>query len=174
MKGDGIQLFILGAGCSVGYGYPTAAGMVPALNQFAEGLGPEAERIRGVAKRTVDLMRELKVETIDELAHRLQEGHADDANLPPEERSRRRVRRIEEAKFAVSVLFHSLESNAAAGGLKSYHSLLHRLFPSDAGQHYQELLARSTARVFSFNYDRLFEIAFHPTLQSQFKLCVLL
>jgi hypothetical protein len=41
--------------------------MVPALTKFAEELGPDAERLRAVVNRTVALMHQLKVETIDEL-----------------------------------------------------------------------------------------------------------
>jgi hypothetical protein len=76
------------------------------------------------------------------------------------EQSKRRFRQIAEAKLAVAALFHSLESQAAASKLNSYHSFLHRIFPSQSGGDYQDLLARTPARVLSFNYDRLFEIAF--------------
>jgi hypothetical protein len=154
-------LFILGAGCSVDYGYPTAAAMVPALTHFADGLGTEAMRVRAAVRRTVELMCQLKVETIDELAYRLHHGCGDGDILAPVDQARLGARRMDDAKIAVAALFHSLEETAAASGLKSYHTFFHRIFPSRSGGTYKDLLATSAARVLSFNYDRLFEIAFH-------------
>jgi hypothetical protein len=155
---SGTQLFVLGAGCSMTSGYPSATTMLPGLKQFGDTLGDDAVQIRGCVTRTVDLMNRLRVETIDELAHRLHHGLADDTTGA--ESSRERYRRMTDAKVAVSAFFESLESSAAAKGLRSYHEFLHRLFPSESGRHYQDQLVRSTGRVLSFNYDRLFEIAF--------------
>lgn len=134
--------------------------MVPALCEFAEGLGMNAERLRGAVNRTVELMRQLKVETIDELAYRLHHCTAVDTSLSLSEQTKLRYRQMNEAKVSVAALFHSLESQAAASGLKSYHSFLHRIFPSVSGGNYLKQLECSPARVLSFNYDRLFEIAF--------------
>jgi len=134
--------------------------MVSALDRFAKSLADEStKQIRGCVERTSALMTRLSVDTIDELAHRLAQGRADESNNRLEA-LRQRYPRMAEAKLAVSALFLSLEKAAVAGGLTSYHSLLHRLFPSASGRHYQDRLKRCKANVFSFNYDRLFEISF--------------
>src|SRR5581483_3225313 len=165
----GGELFILGAGCSVNAGYPVARNMVNALEAYAKPLPAEAKQIRGCVERSVQLMKRLGVNSIDELAHRLAQGRADE-NINRSDAITQRYRRMAEAKLAVSALFLSLEQPAVATGLSSYHNFLHRLFPVTMGRHYQDRLAKATANVFSFNYDRLFEISFsrHFEVDSQF------
>jgi hypothetical protein len=160
MATGGIELFILGAGCSVAAGYPSATTMLSGLEAFGQTLNDEAERVRGCVERAVALMHRLNVPTIDELAHRLHHGRGDDPEIGSVEASQQRYKRIAEAKIAVSAYFESLEKGAASTGLPSYHNFFHRIIPSELGRHYQDQLARSKARILSFNYDRLFEIAF--------------
>ncbi len=154
------ELFILGAGCSVAAGYPLAATMLAGLAAFGKQLDENAGRVKGCVERTVALMQQLNVPTVDELAHRLHHGRGDDPHVKSVEAHQERYKRIAEAKIAVSAYFESLEKAAAKTGLPAYHSFFHRIFPSETGRHYQDQLTRSTANVFSFNYDRLFEIAF--------------
>src|SRR5262249_50633222 len=148
---DERPLFILGAGCSVDSGYPAASNMLSALEGFAKLLTDDSTRqIRGCVERTTQLMTRLSVDTIDELAHRLSQGRADESNQR-REAIKQRYGRMAEAKLAVSALFLSLERAAVTRGLRSYHNLLHRLFPSASGRHYQDRLTKCRANVFSFN-----------------------
>ena len=135
---DGIEIFILGAGCSVTAGYPSAATMLSGLEAFGQRLNGQAERVRGCVERTVALMHRLRVPTIDELAHRIHHGRGDDPNVGSVEAHQQRNKRIAEAKIAVSAYFESLESSAASTGLPSYHNFFHRVIPSELGRNYQD------------------------------------
>jgi hypothetical protein len=64
-----------------------------------------------------------------------------------------RARRVREAKIATTALFFQREKDAHAGGLSGYHGLLDRIFP-------EGLYRKTDAHVLSYNYDRMFEIAF--------------
>ena len=88
MATGGIELFILGAGCSVIAGYLTAATMLAGLEAFGTTLHDQAERVRGCVERTAALMHRLHVPTIDELAHRLHHGRGDDPGVGSVEASR--------------------------------------------------------------------------------------
>ena len=57
---------VLGAGCSVRYGYPLASGFVPELESFSHSLGDDAQQLKRCVDETVTLMRQESVQTIDD------------------------------------------------------------------------------------------------------------
>ena len=71
-------VYILGAGCSVKYGYPLAANFVPAFETFSGSLGEGAQKLKHAVDETVMLMREAKVQTVDELVFRIHNSALDD------------------------------------------------------------------------------------------------
>jgi hypothetical protein len=155
---EGTTVYILGAGCSVSAGYPLARDFVSGLEMFGSTLGEGCERLKRGIKETVDLMRRVNAETVDDLVSRIDKGAVDELGQPQWQQNSRRYYRILDAKIATTVFFLSKEEHARRTGLRNYHELIHSLFPK--GTNWIGALRNSRCRVLSFNYDRLFESAF--------------
>lgn len=154
----GTTLLILGAGCSVSSGYPLAAKMLEGLSQFGQGLGNDANRLRALVEKTLALVKHLAasgetVETLDTLAKLLHEGKAGGTTM------QERNRNVKDAKLAVTAYFLSLERAAIQKGLPGYRLLMNQVFGAYS-RWYTKALQESTYSVLTFNYDRLFELAF--------------
>lgn len=155
-------LIILGAGCSLKR-YPLAKDMVTHLKQFAENLGEEAPRLRKLVLQTVDIFERLRAkgtaaQTLDDLARLVHNGHLADNDVGTNQMRNHRL--VEDAKLAVAALFLSKEADALADGLAGYRSLMNRIFSSGFGSDRRTVLKNTPYRVLTFNYDRLFELAF--------------
>src|SRR6266571_5011574 len=122
-------VYILGAGCSVKYGYPLAADFVPAFESFSRSLGGDAQKLKEAVDETVMLMREANVQTVDELVFRIHNRTLDDPRQQSTQAYGVRLRRILRAKIATVALFLALEQRAKAGTLDSYQRLILRMFP---------------------------------------------
>ncbi|MDB6067166.1 MAG: hypothetical protein JWR26_3374 [Pedosphaera sp.] len=151
-------LIILGAGCSVSSGYPVAAKMFEGLAQFGQGLGDDAKRLRGLVEKTLALVQQLRtngesVETLDTLAKMLHEGKAGGGTMQERNQS------VMDAKLAVSAFFLFLERVAIQKNLPGYRSLMDRVFGTNS-RWYTKAIQDSSYCVLTFNYDRLFELAF--------------
>jgi hypothetical protein len=153
----GGTVYILGAGCSVDCGYPLATGFINALSMFAQSLtSPECKRIKQAAENTAKLLTERGVSTIDSLVSSLTNerfglnfrSQVDEAALDE---------KIYDAKIATNALFLQLEPNALSR-LGRYERFLWKVFPGHG--HWQRELSKADTRVLTFNYDRLFEMAF--------------
>lgn len=160
-------LFILGAGCSIKHGYPSAIEMVEHLKLFCDTLD-KASRLYNLVEQTIDLFERLRAtgapaQTLDDLAWLVHQG-----KIPaPKGTSQddRDERLVDEAKTAVAALFLSKEADAVRGGLHAYRNLLRRVFASDYGTDYRAAMRNTPYRVLTFNYDRLFELAFRQHFQ---------
>src|ERR1035437_4022658 len=156
-------LIILGAGCSLQSGYPLAKVMFPRLAEFRDLLGKEAVKLRACVTQTLDLVEKLRkkgdsVETLDTLARLLHDGRADEragGNMMVE-----RNRLVVDAKVSVAALFLFLEREAVQKKLPGYRQLLIRVFPDIPKVGFQRAIELSRHRILTFNYDRLFELAF--------------
>lgn len=151
-------LVILGAGCSVSSGYPVATKMFEGFAQFGQGLGDDAKRLRGLVEKTFALVQLLRakgesVETLDTLAKLLHEGKAGGGTMQERNRS------VIDAKLAVSAFFLFLEREAIKKSLPGYRSLMDRVFGTNS-RWYAKAIQDSSYCVLTFNYDRLFELAF--------------
>jgi len=151
-------LLILGAGCSVSSGYPVAAKMFEGLAHFGQGLGDDAKRLRALVEKTLALAKQLRtsgesVETLDTLAKLLHEGKAGGVTM------QERNHNVMDAKLAVTAYFLSLETKAIQKALPGYRSLLDRVFGTGS-RWYAKAIQDSAYCVLTFNYDRLFELAF--------------
>ena len=150
-------VYILGAGCSVKYGYPLAANFVPAFESFSRSLGGDAQKLKQAVDETVMLMREANVQTVDELVFRIHNRALD----APEHQSTQaygvRIRRILRAKIATAALFLALEQRAKAETLDSYQHLIRKIFPGSGD--WQQRFRETRCHLLTFNYDRLFEMA---------------
>ncbi len=148
-----VRVFILGAGCSAKYEYPLGIGLTRQLQEFSSALPNDFVNIREKVSNTIALMDGLPaIETLDQLAKHLEEefsahnqteGQTDQQNL--------------QAKIATSAMFLAREQTAKKKDLRGYIELNASIFGGDA---WQTGIQRSDAHILSFNYDRLFEIAF--------------
>jgi hypothetical protein len=159
--GSCVTLVILGAGCSLNSGYPLANSMFNCLSKFLECscIGDSTVRLRECVIRTLDLVANLKkqsesVETLDTLARLIHEGKAGGATMTE------RSRDVVSAKIAVTALFLSLERAAIKKQLPGYRQFLERVFGKKTTGGYKNALGTSNFRILTFNYDRLFELAF--------------
>jgi hypothetical protein len=152
-------LIILGAGCSFKSDYPLANNSFPRLAEFRDSLGNDAAKLRGYVTQTLDLVEKLRkqgesVETLDTLARLLHEGKAGGNNMVEKNRP------VLAAKVSVAALFLSLEREAVQKQLPGYRQLLVRIFGNNPKIGYRKAIGLSRHRILTFNYDRLFELAF--------------
>lgn len=150
-------VYILGAGCSVKYGYPLAAGFIPELESFSRSLAADAQTMKRCVDETVALMRQEKVQTIDDLTFRIHNRALDATNQPSMRANRLRNQRILNAKIATAALFLHLEQSANAQSLDGYQRLILKLFPGTGD--WRHRFRNTSYRLLTFNYDRLFELA---------------
>ena len=154
---SGTTVYILGAGCSVKYGYPLAANFVPAFESFTRSIGGDAQKLKRAVVETVALMSEANVQTVDELVFRIHNRALDDPRHHSTQAYGVRLRRILRAKIATAALFLALEQHAKADTLASYQRLILKMYPG-AGD-WQQRFRSSRCHLLTFNYDRLFEMA---------------
>lgn len=162
MNDSSLKVFVLGAGCSRDCGYPLASEIPQQLREFAAALdSTRAPRLIRCVNDTLALMSRT-VDTFDTLVQKIDAGHYDDTDaFIGEEMIRKhqlRSQRVQAAKLAISALFHFKEAAAFDTGLKRYRDFLGDLFPV-AGSEWNGMDAH-TCCVLTFNYDRVFEIAF--------------
>ena len=154
---SGTTVFILGAGCSVKYGYPLAAGFVAAFESFSRSLGDDAQKLKRAVDETVTLMRQANVQTIDELVFRIHNRALDNSKHQSMQAYGIRRQRILKAKIATAALFLSLEQRAKNETLDSYQRLILKMFPGSGD--WQQRFRDARCHLLTFNYDRLFEMA---------------
>ena len=157
-------VYILGAGCSRECGYPLAPETSTALRKFAQEslTSAESARVKRAIEETLSLMEE-KVDTVDELVRRIDQGQYDetsgfvtgDALI---HREKLRHDRIHNAIVAISALFIHLEGKVTRQGLRRYQEFLNELFleVNSTWPSHQP----NSCHVITFNYDRMFEVAF--------------
>jgi len=149
-------VYLLGAGCSVKYGYPLASQFVEVLDSFGKSLSKSAEKIRRCVEETVTLMRKGNIQTLDDLTSRIHNGVFDESQYSTPDVSSRRLQRTRDAKIATYALFLSKESAAKRTGLAGYHNFLLKLCPG--AEHWSQRIRKANCHVLTFNYDRLFEM----------------
>jgi hypothetical protein len=103
-------------------------------------------------------MRDLGVATLDDLAARIEGGRCDGASTPTTRKFQQRVELIRNAKIATESLFLSLEPAARQTGIMGYQDLINKILPGT--DDWRVKLKKTKCRVLTFNYDRLFEMAF--------------
>jgi hypothetical protein len=152
-------LIILGAGCSRNSGYPVANDMFTQLAEFQNHLGEDAAKLCKLVEQTLDLATKLRkrgesVDTLDTLARLIHEGKAGGQTM------QQRSHFVVAAKISVAALFLFLEPEAVRKGMPGYRKLLMRIFPDIPKVGFRRATQLSRHRVLTFNYDRLFELAF--------------
>jgi hypothetical protein len=151
------KVYILGAGCSVNYGYPLAKDFLVALKQYQSVLErrENCERLKQCFTNTITLLEKHHAPTIDRLVRWIEDEVARQAqSLTTGQEVRKKIR---DAKIATVALFLELEAAAWQSELSSYSDFLHIVFD---GNRNSDALQSTSDCVLSFNYDRLFEMAF--------------
>jgi hypothetical protein len=159
-------LYILGAGCSAAYGYPLAKEFPAALKNYEISLQrrPNCGRLKRCVTNTISLMGKYHSPTTDRLVFQIaEELGRERRKLGPiftpkhKELEAMEEEQILDAKTATTAFFLEQEAQARATGLQGYWDFLTLLFENNRNP---SVLESTTSRVLSFNYDRLFEIAF--------------
>jgi hypothetical protein len=164
---SGTRVFILGAGCSADCGYPLGAGFKNALDQFRSQISDDCSTIKQTVCDTITLMESLpNIQTLDQLARHIDEEleswrkqrnwHTD---LEDSKREKIARGKILDAKIATSALFLALEEKIPKSGIAKYEDFIVSTLGGSA-QTLEDVLSQADCHVLSFNYDRLFEIAF--------------
>ncbi len=163
MQNQTKTVYILGAGCSAGQppagpGFPLACEFAPSLDEFSHKMlaGGDCGRLKSRVDETVKLLHQEKVQTLDTLVARLA-AEARNWSTAPTERNRL-DRQVRDAKIATTALFLHLETKAKEAGLPRHDNFLSELFGNFVN--WAEASQKSRCHVLSFNYDRLFEMAF--------------
>lgn len=157
-------VYILGAGCSAGVrplspGYPLASEFISTLEEFSNTLVENNQkRIKSCVDDTCGLLRQEAAQTVDALVARLASEVHDFSNGLNSQERQRREQQIRKAKLATAALFMALESKAKETGLPRYHNFMDELFGN--ATNWTQASRNSRESVLSFNYDRLFEMAF--------------
>jgi hypothetical protein len=170
------RVYILGAGCSYDQpGYPLAKQFVPELTAYAQKIGtdPARQRIKNAVEGTTSLLTHCKASatcyasTIDQLINLILDKRCDEQLRvlnpnPAWDIVALRYSAVRNAKIATSACFLEMEGAVLQRQIGKYREFIQRkiLDETGHGEPCQTRLAKSSARVLSFNYDRLFELAF--------------
>jgi len=158
-----MTVYILGAGCSAGAapdgpGFPLARDFTRRLAEFGQSVQADSPVLKNCVESTVKLLSEESVQTLDGLVARLATEAHDFSNGLTTQQRQAKHRQIEHAKVATAALFMDLERKAKTTGLHRYHNFLDELFGNST--RWPLLSKDSKCSVLTFNYDRLFEMAF--------------
>jgi hypothetical protein len=161
------KVYILGAGCSERYGYPLAKDFLDALKQHQAVLQrrENCERLKQCLTNTVALMEKHRAPTIDRLVRWIDEDELPRQKQPLHwsqgiecaQLEQKADDKIREAKIVTVAPFLEREASAWQTELSSYDEFLHIIFN---GNRNPDALQLTSDCVLSFNYDRLFEMAF--------------
>jgi hypothetical protein len=170
--GSGLRVYVLGAGCSFDkeHGYPLAKNFIPALSAYGTSISTvkEAAGIKQAVDYTVALLTGCEdAATIDQLINLILQHRCDDLLLsikphPANDISALRYLAVRRAKIATCGCFLDLEPQARKAQLDKYKRFIQEDILTDEGVSTlcYTRLRKSSARVLTFNYDRLFELAF--------------
>jgi hypothetical protein len=170
------RVYVLGAGCSYDpqYGYPLANDFVPALQAYSAKIAPipDCQRIKRAVDDTVALLLQCNTgachaTTIDQLINLIRNNRCDEqlraiySQTNPHHVDLQYAA-IRHAKVATAACFLDKEGPALQAQVGKYRTFIQRKILDETGlsEPCQTRLLRSSARVLTFNYDRLFELAF--------------
>jgi hypothetical protein len=167
-KTSGTKVFILGAGCSADC-YPLGKSLTAQLEKFQAEISGRFPIVEQCVRETISLAKEFpQFETLDQLTQGIEDNYKRWAPQQIMGASRAGEilcdKQITNAKIAVSTMFINGEQKARETGLKNYERFIASLF--GGGKWDEVMRGAPNCHVLSFNYDRLFEIAFLKYFQS--------
>ena len=164
------KVFILGAGCSAHCDYPLGVGFATELGKFLGEIPDKCPVIKQSVTDTLKLLVGLpEIETLDQLAKHLEDEvaawrrqHSDSGIIHDEKGFAEKLslaqKQIRDAKIATSALFCAKEAQARKmPAFQRYRLFITQIF---GGYPWQDAVKEADCHVLTFNYDRLFEIAF--------------
>jgi hypothetical protein len=173
------RVYILGAGCSFDphHGYPLASQFLPTLMAFASKISSDSQkkRILNAVQETIDLLTRCQsgsshASTIDQMVNLILRHQIDShltaiagVNSPSMiQMDQLRRQAVRKAKIATAACFLDKEEEARGALIGRYRNFIEHKILHDGGSSIPTLvrLRKSAARVLSFNYDRMFELAF--------------
>jgi len=170
---SGLRVYVLGAGCSYDgqHGYPLANGFLSELKAYAVKIQDrkDCKQIKEAVQQTIDLLHEYRsgqyqASTIDQLVNLILTDKCDDflrRQSPASNIEGLRLGAVRNAQISTSACFLEKEGLAMDRLLPKYKAFIRRIFnENEVGTPHSTSLQNSNVRVFSFNYDRLFELAF--------------
>jgi len=142
------------------------------LEEFQLEISDRFPIVEQCVRETISLTKEFpKFETLDQLTQGLEDNHNRWAQQQGNSASQAILqnevlcdKQITNAKIAVSTMFLNREQKARDTGLRSYERFIASLF--GGGKWDEVMRSAPDCHVLSFNYDRLFEIAFLKYFQS--------
>jgi hypothetical protein len=160
------RIVILGAGCSANLGFPLGKGLANELREFQSELADSLPLIKRGVSDTTDLAESLpQLDTLDQLTKHCEDDFHSwrqrEGSMVWDEASKQRdnllAKRIVDAKIAICAMFVAREGKARKIGLGGYDRFIASIFGGDP---WEEAVKTADCHVLSFNYDRLFEVAF--------------
>lgn len=154
------KVFILGAGCSAKCGYPLGTGFATELEEFLGGIPDKCSIIKQTVSDTLKLLVGLpEIQTLDQLAKHLEnEAERRGGIIADGPALAKMQKQIRDAKIATSALFCANEALARKKpAFERYKLLVTEIF---GGCPWQDAMKEADCHVLTFNYDRLFELAF--------------
>ena len=178
------RVYVLGAGCSYdsSHGYPLAKDFVPALHSYSTKIAnaPECQRIKKAVDNTAELLTQCQTgachaSTIDQLINLIWNNRCDEQlkAINPHTTGHRedlRYDAVRKAKIATAACFMDLEGPALQQQIGKYRNFIQGKILNETGLSMpcQTRLQKSSARVLTFNYDRLFELAFYGAFADEY------
>jgi len=178
------RVYVLGAGCSCDaqHGYPLAKDFVPALHDYSVKISGVAERqrIKKAVDDTASLLTQCQTgschaSTIDQLINLIWSNRCDQQlkGLNPHATGHNvdlRYNAVRKAKIATAACFLDREGPALQQQIGKYRNFIQAKLLNETGLNVpcQTRLQRSSARVLTFNYDRLFELAFYGAFADEY------
>lgn len=159
-QSSGTKVFILGAGCSADCGYPLGVGFATELEKFLTEIPEKCPVIKQCITDTLKLLVGLpEIQTLDQLAKHLEEQAQRRGGIIADISALSKMQKqIRDAKIATSALFCAKETKASKmAAFQRYKLLIAEIF---GGYPWQDAVKEADCHVLTFNYDRLFEMAF--------------
>jgi hypothetical protein len=169
----GLNVFVLGAGCSANCGYPLPTDFCRDLELYGNELKSRSgyKGLCEMTLQTAELMKRHGTPTLDRLVRFLNEEanrlgpralvYSDPSNKNWREKTAVADQQVLNAKWVTMAMFLDREKTATVNALCAYRNFLTEIFQTRD----RRVLSSTNNRVLAFNYDRLFEIEFSRFFQ---------
>jgi len=149
---DGYVITVLGAGASVGCGYPLADDFFGCVKAFGESVSEKCPRLSQVIDYVVAKAEELDCLTPDDLALRMYQTRFG-------ENRDEAINVLYYARLVTDAFFLATERQVSASAVRAYKDYWHEVL-GNYSQTWRSGFPNTKHRLVTFNYDRLAELAF--------------
>jgi hypothetical protein len=149
---DGYVITVLGAGASVGCGYPLADDFFACVKAFGESVSEKCPRLSQVIDYVVAKAEELDCLTPDDLALQMYQTRFG-------ENRDEAINVLYYARIVTDAFFLATERQVSASAVRAYKDYWHEVL-GNYSQTWRSGFPNTKHRLVTFNYDRLAELAF--------------